>query len=563
MSEKIQEKADNGAEREAVAYGNGGNAVNGAKAQNVEGAYGSTADAATAQQGFISRIFSNRLTVRFDTVERRNLIIYTAGIMFFKFAFEFLNNCISNQAQSKFPKGISITMNQVLTASFNLAQILASIAGAQIIQYVPTNRLLAFSMFGFGLLALIMVILEAATGGQANVLGTWTPWLLFAFYLPMGACLGVVELLRRVIPRDIMGGNPEKLRKMDALVHIWYEIAGTIGAFVSTPIMQAIGFGYPLAILAVLMPIAGVLWWQIRLTADKIGTLEQTSRPKLSVIRFFTLYFHSAYLGAKIVFSSRRFIWLIPGYAIPLVLHRFIESTIFPTFAKNVLNQGALSGVLLGSSNFGELLGALSVLLFSAQIRTPLPWVRLDAIMLSTLWIFPFLYTDSPVTFVCAAIPLMILLSGGWAAGDVSLAAYIQTQISGHVGDDSVSPLGAVMAFLYSTYLVVYTVYNGKHPPTSLLTFCLDQVLIFFASVVLMGMVFDYYKNQGNIRLGFFYVVGVGISIVAMVLMFASTFIPKGSFAINPEVRPEDIPKEEPQEAEKVERVGIEDVIAL
>lgn len=41
----------------------------------------------------------------------------------------------------------------------------------------------------------------------------------------------MVELIRRVIPRDIVGGNVQKLRRMDALVHIFYEIAGTAGAF--------------------------------------------------------------------------------------------------------------------------------------------------------------------------------------------------------------------------------------------------------------------------------------------------------------------------------------------
>lgn len=37
----------------------------------------------------------------------------------------------------------------------------------------------------------------------------------------------MVELIRRVIPRDIVGGDISKLRRMDATVHIFYEIAGT------------------------------------------------------------------------------------------------------------------------------------------------------------------------------------------------------------------------------------------------------------------------------------------------------------------------------------------------
>ncbi|CAF4972907.1 unnamed protein product, partial [Rotaria magnacalcarata] len=34
---------------------------------------------------------------------------------------------------------------------------------------------------------------------------------------------GMVELIRRVMSRDIVGDNGEKLQKMDALVHIFYE----------------------------------------------------------------------------------------------------------------------------------------------------------------------------------------------------------------------------------------------------------------------------------------------------------------------------------------------------
>jgi hypothetical protein len=47
----------------------------------------------------------------------------------------------------------------------------------------------------------------------------------------------------------------------------------------------------------------------------------------------------------------------------------------------------------------------------------------------------------------------------GWAAGDVSLAAYIQASLAGNDhGHPGVSALGAVMAFLYSSYIVMYAV---------------------------------------------------------------------------------------------------------
>jgi hypothetical protein len=57
-------------------------------------------------------------------------------------------------------------------------------------------------------------------------------------------------------------------------------------------------------------------------------------------------------------------------------------------------------------------------------------------------------------------LELMLMLSlKGWAAGDVSLAAYIQASLAGNDhGHPGISALGAVMAFLYSSYIVMYAV---------------------------------------------------------------------------------------------------------
>jgi hypothetical protein len=64
-------------------------------------------------------------------------------------------------------------------------------------------------------------------------IGTWSVYWLFPIYTAMGGCLGVVELIRRIIPRDIVGHSDVKLKFMDSSVHIFYEVAGTAGAFFS------------------------------------------------------------------------------------------------------------------------------------------------------------------------------------------------------------------------------------------------------------------------------------------------------------------------------------------
>jgi hypothetical protein len=54
-----------------------------------------------------------------------------------------------------------------------------------------------------------------------------------------------------------------------------------------------------------------------------------------------------------------------------LYLHRFVENSLAPAFAKRVLGTSAWSQIIVGGSNFGELLGALSVFLFADHVTTP------------------------------------------------------------------------------------------------------------------------------------------------------------------------------------------------
>ena len=180
-----------------------------------------------------------------------------------------------------------------------------------------------------------------------------------------------------------------------------------------------------------------------------------------------------------------------------LYLHRFLESSIAPAFARRVLLNSAYSQIFVGLSNLGELLGALTVFVFSDAITTPvriasrhlrdrsltisvsqLPWLRLDALMLNLVWAYiPLARQAVPNTqsWAFRVGALNIPISFGWAAGDVSLAgqfltvpllllnadsrsaAYVQASLSNmnFVGHENVSALGAVMALLYSTYIIL------------------------------------------------------------------------------------------------------------
>ena len=123
----------------------------------------------------------------------------------------------------------------------------------------------------------------------------------------------MVELIRRVIPRDIVGGDVNKLRRMDATVHIFYEVAGTAGAFATTYLVLRFGNNYSFFITPIFFTCACIMW-------SFIGTLEFQPELEhehnyfvqlLQGVKYFGL---SIWVGAKIIFSHRKFIWLPIGY---------------------------------------------------------------------------------------------------------------------------------------------------------------------------------------------------------------------------------------------------------
>ena len=91
----------------------------------------------------------------------------------------------------------------------------------------------------------------------------------------------MVELIRRVIPRDIVGGDVVKLKRMDALVHIFYETTGTAGAFLSSYLMLVYGTTYTPMICPPFFILAGVLWRFISLLNFDGTTEEEPGEGKL------------------------------------------------------------------------------------------------------------------------------------------------------------------------------------------------------------------------------------------------------------------------------------------
>ncbi|KAI9094589.1 hypothetical protein DFS34DRAFT_628322 [Phlyctochytrium arcticum] len=485
----------------------------------------------------------------FSAFEKRNILLYVVGIMCYKFALESYTGTISSLALDRFPEAQRFFYKGFLDGFNQAAQCIGSIAVAPLMRKFSVKNVLSTAIAIFAIISSLGMIIEGATGGkppmngEKAIAGNWNPRIIIPIFVSAGFSHGTVELIRRVIPRDIVGGDVVKLKRMDAIVHIFYEVAGTSGAFFSAWIQLTLGKAYAPVITPILFAVAAFTWYFITIRDDSTSanntkqpaTLQDIDNDTGDVLRSsrnsgfmgglravgsaFVSFGHAIQVGGTIIFSDRKFAWLLLGYSLPLFLHRYLENGLAQNYAKQVLNESAYGSIMVGGSNFGELIGATFVLLFSTAVKTPLPWLRLDAITLAIGWV---LYKTNPTSlgvgnlqmaWIIAAI--FIGVSAGWAAGDVSLAAYIQSNLSKMRNTDPrVSPLGAVMAFLYVTYIVLYAVINP------ILGQWLDRLI----------------KSEGKVKgteTYFFWIGGVMFSLCGVVIM-AATFVPRGSFALNP-----------------------------
>lgn len=478
----------------------------------------------------------------FTATEKRNIAIYILGIMIYKFGLEAFNGSITALAANRYDydaKQAGVAANTFqrvgLLQGLNQAfQCIGSILIAPLIKRFPTRVVLSVAVFLFGLLAAVLLIVDAATGGRFkpagasdkdfSYYGKYNTDGIIPIYCIAGVAYGMVELIRRVIPRDIVGGNVQKLRRMDALVHIFYETAGTGGAFCTAlTLIPGLGNNMAFIITPVLFTFASCTWFFIsdlnfQRPAEDLDGARKPSYLK-SVATGFVLFNKSIYTGAAIIFSSRKFIWLLPGYSFALYGHRYLENGIAPIIAKRYLDNSAWSQIMVGGSNCGELLGATFVFLFTNLVTTPIPWLRLDAIAIMVIWYLPFWHPPrDQMTQAWIVAATFLPVSFGWAAGDVSLAAYIQASLARQEAEHSdVSALGAVMAFLYSTYIIIYAIAQP------LLGQYVDGVFEATGGAKHGGTVNEALRNIG----------GVQFSIIAL-CMIAATCVPRGALKFNP-----------------------------
>lgn len=403
-----------------------------------------------------------------------------------------------------------------------LFQCLGSIVSAQVLRRLAGRHVLVIAVTIFAMIPTLIMIIDRGTGGlmknstkDDEKHGGWATDALFPLYCICGVCYGMVEVVKRVIPRDIVGNDVDKLRQIDSLVHIFYEASGTGAAFFSSYLLIRLGSTYGMIMTPACFFIAAILWW-------RVGALGFSHNSELDKTTFwqgfknaFADFGRSIVLGSRIIASRRKFIWLPIGYSLALYAHRYLENGLVPVLAQGYFGKPAYSQILVGGSNLGELLGALLVLLTGNLLPTPIPWLRADALLLGLVWILPFYYYKGEGLpsvglawrFACIFIPI----SMGWAAGDVSLMAYIQSSVPDDAPDSRISSLGAVMAFLYSTYIAIFAIMTPA-----------------------LGKYADDSSSDGA-HSTIFNLGGVQFSVIAAVLL-ASTFVPSGSWSLNPKL---------------------------
>lgn len=498
----------------------------------------------------------------FSPKEKRNILFYIIGIMLYKFGLEAFNGAVVTLATNRYDQDAHMagrspqTFERIgLLSGLNQAfQCVGSILIAPLVKRWPVRTVLSISIIVFAIFTAVLMIIDASTGGYIkptnftpngtydfSYYGRYDTDIIIPIYCITGIAYGMVELIRRIIPRDIVGGDVEKLQRMDSLVHIFYEVSGTAGAFTTAlALIPRLGNNYAFIVTPICFTASGIIWFflsSMKRARAHDDTSDDADDNKLGFIRSvldkFLLFGKSVYIGGKIIFTKRRFIWLWSGYSVALYSHRYLENGIAPQVARRFMDNSAWSQIIVGGSNLGELIGAFVVFLFANTVRTPMPWLRLDSIFLMIVWYIPFFYppvNDVKYAWIMAAT--FIPISFGWAAGDVSLGAYIQSSLTDTESKENhISPLGAVMAFLYSSYIILYAVINpllGKY---------IDSV----------------YAAQNTIRPALLYTAGVQFTIVS-VMVFISTFVPRGSIACNPKILSKDTGDKEELTDEKAVR---------
>lgn len=123
---------------------------------------------------FLQKLLNKKATIDselFNKTESKNVLLYILGIMCYKFALETYLGSISIIAVERFPKENAFTLLGGLQGANQACQCIGSILVAPLISRYPANKILAHSIWVFCIMAIVLLVCEAATGGTLTVRG--------------------------------------------------------------------------------------------------------------------------------------------------------------------------------------------------------------------------------------------------------------------------------------------------------------------------------------------------------------------------------------------------------
>lgn len=260
---------------------------------------------------------------------------------------------------------------------------------------------------------------------------------MIPLYLLIGGVSGVIETVRHSIPALIVGKDEESLKKYNAKLHIWYEVAGVGGALAAGGLLATVGPVWALA----LMPPAylAAAWFYSRVRHD--NPTGPTTIVRTGIMTKIRAYFADIKAGAKIIVGDQRLRWVGLALVAPQIVHRVFEDLLIPVFAKKVLLSPESSAWMVTASNMGELVGAAVLLRLASRFKGSASWVKWGAIGLTLIWALAFSKS------LIVLLPLVLLSSATWSSADLSLRSEVQRAVP-----EKDQP--RAMSFLYGSFVL-------------------------------------------------------------------------------------------------------------
>lgn len=167
----------------------------------------------------------------FSPTERNDMIIYILGLMIFKFGTEAYNGSMIALAANRYDLHAEVTGDGTVTfqrigllQGLNLGiRCFGSILVGPLIARFPTKHVLGGACLLLGLSTAVLMMLDSAHGGSFKhddfeIIGNFNPDILIPIHAAYGIGNGMTDLVRAIIPSDMVGGHSQKLQRMDSLV---------------------------------------------------------------------------------------------------------------------------------------------------------------------------------------------------------------------------------------------------------------------------------------------------------------------------------------------------------